>query len=112
MFVPSHGGLRMMLLSRVPPHPPALPHHNRRAHSRAPPRQVFLCSFAHKLNTIFSMLFDSLSSPVRTVRAISAAVHTHAHMPTCPALCMHGRADQVVPRPGAHADTHSLRAAP
>ena len=102
----------MLLLLRVLPHPTALPHHRRRAHSRAPPRQVFLCSPAHKLNTIFSMLSDSLASPVRTMRAISAAVHAHAHMPTRPALCMHGRVDQVVPRPIACAKTHSLRAAP
>ena len=73
MFVPSHGGLRMLLLSRVPPHPPALPHHHRRAHSRAPPRQVFLCSFAHKLNTIFSMLSDSFASPVRACAPIACA---------------------------------------
>ena len=104
--------LGMLLLPLVTPHPSAPPHHRRRAHPRAPPRQVFLCSFAHKLSTIFSMLSVSLASPVRTVRAISAAVHAHVHMPTRPALCMRGRADQVVPRPDARAKTHSLRAAP
>ena len=43
------------------------------APTQAPPRQVFLYSFARKLDRIFSMLSDSLASPVRACALVARA---------------------------------------
>ena len=64
----------LLLLPLVLPYPPALPHHHWRAHPRAPPRQVFLCSFTLKLNTIFSMLSDARAVRVMAGRKQCASV--------------------------------------
>ena len=84
--------LRMLLLPLVLQHPPALPHHHRRAHPGAPPRQVFLYSFARKLDRIFSMLSDSLASPVRACALVARAQCAWRRPLTCTSALSIGEA--------------------
>ena len=70
-----------------------------------PPRQVFLCSFAHQLNTIISMLFDSLlASPVRAcvLIALLRTVRAAARPPARTAARIHARAVPRAQAPGRH----------